>query len=278
MKVLDSPQPDTSEHPGAEALIEEARQRQRKRWLVIAAAFLLAGLGTWLVAHAARGRSVPKSPLSRRPGPTLADSASPCSPGQLRSQFWLTSPANGATMSGVNLENIGSSGCELPVDPTSFELVTSTGRPLPNVLVPSELRNGFTRKDFLLPAEISGGPPQWSEFIRSPHKRPLILAPEAKAVVVLFGRDAVAPPFRCISARGWMAVGIGHGRVDTFQLPPAHGAFGPGPFDPTGSVFFSCGQVFVSPFLSWREAVSAVGSAGQTLLEGRYTDLYRPAP
>jgi hypothetical protein len=211
---------------------------------------------------------------------TLPATAISCSPDQLRDHFWLALPATGSTESGINLENSGSSDCALPVDPSTFELVTSAGHPLPAVLVSSGLRNGLTRTDFVLPARRSTGPlgQLWAEPGIHLQNRPLILAPGDRAVVILFGRDYVGGPARCVSARGWMAVGVGHGRLDVLRLPRSNGIFGTTPFDPTGSVFFSCGQVFVSPFLSWSEAVKVVGPMGQIVLQSRYGYLYRRAP
>ena len=77
MKVLDSPQPDTSEHPDADALIEEARQRQRKRRLFAAAAVLIVAVasGVWVSSN---GGSVIKPPsTSRKPGHTKSPTSTP---------------------------------------------------------------------------------------------------------------------------------------------------------------------------------------------------------
>jgi DNA-binding beta-propeller fold protein YncE len=67
MKVLDSLHPSTSEHPDAEALIEEARQRQRKRRLYVASAVLIVAVasGVWVSSNGGSAVKLPST--SRKP-------------------------------------------------------------------------------------------------------------------------------------------------------------------------------------------------------------------
>ena len=65
-----APQRATASSPGTEALIPEARRRQRRRWLAIGAALLIATFGGWLVANASSGGHARKAPPSKRPAPS----------------------------------------------------------------------------------------------------------------------------------------------------------------------------------------------------------------
>ena len=64
MKVLEPHQPETDEHLDADALIEEARQRHRKRRLFIGIIVLIVAVGTGIWA-ASGGKSATKPPSSR---------------------------------------------------------------------------------------------------------------------------------------------------------------------------------------------------------------------
>lgn len=76
MKVLDSLHPSTSEHPDAEALIEEARQRQRKRRLFVIAAVLITAVasGAWVSSNGGSSTMRPV-PSGKKPSHTRTPAA-----------------------------------------------------------------------------------------------------------------------------------------------------------------------------------------------------------
>ncbi len=271
MKVIEEPQQVRTDLPDAEALIKEARRRQRRRWFrgVALALGVIAGVAA---AVAASGGNRPTKPAG--PGATSDAAVLPqCSPGQLQAQFWYTPIGMGKDMPGFNLKNIGSHSCALPADPTSVQFVNRSGRPLAPVRVPSSLGPGMTTNDFaMLPLPVK------YLTVTVPVRHHLVLRPGATAVLPLLAFDNYVPRQPCFSGRGWVAIGLSRTRALLVRLPSADGLFG-GPPDPTGSVIFSCEQVLVFPFLTWKEAVGIVGPpADPILLEGRGSYLYKSTP
>lgn len=255
----------------AEALIKEARRRQRLRWFS-AVALALAVTAGILAAIVPSGGNRPTKPAGA--GTTTGASALlECSPGQLQTQFWYTPIGMGKDMPGFNLKNVGSRSCALPAEPTAVQFVNKSGRPLAPVEVASSIGAGMTTDDFaMLPLPVT------YLSITVPARHQLVLRHGATAVLPLLAFDNYEPSQPCFSGRGWVAIGLSATRALLVRLPSADGLFG-GPPDPTGSVIFSCAQVLVFPFLTWKEAVGVVGPpVNPILLEGRGAYLYKPAP
>ena len=77
MKVLDPHQSDAGMHPDPEALIEEARQRQRKRrWLIgIVVIIVAVASGVWAVSGGGTGTKLPSS--LKKPGHVKSPAGAP---------------------------------------------------------------------------------------------------------------------------------------------------------------------------------------------------------
>ena len=276
MIVTEEPRQATTDLPetegtNVEALIKEARQRQRRRWLS-AVALTVVVIAVVAIAVIALRSNRP----TRTSGANATSRASvppPCSPGQIQVQFWYTPIGMGKDMPGFNLKNVGSRSCALPADPTAVRFVNKLGRPLAPVKVASSLGPGMTTDDFaMLPLPVK----YLTETV--PLRHHLVLRPGGTAVLPLLAFDNYEPSQPCFSGRGWVEIGLSRTRALEVRLPSSEGLFG-GPPDPTGSVIFSCAQVLVFPFLTWKEAVGIVGPpADPILLEGRAAYLYKPSP
>ncbi len=106
MKVHQAPQLDASEYLDADALIEEARQRQRRRWLFVGIVVLIVAVGSGVWAAVSRGRT------SKLPTPSHATTV-PITPSATRSLplpvefvaagYSQTSPPAGMTAWGTGL-------------------------------------------------------------------------------------------------------------------------------------------------------------------------------
>lgn len=111
--VIDSP-PRTPPQDDPEALIPEARERQRRRWLIGGASVVVAVALGLLISAIAGGGTL----LGSIRGPRGLVGAPSCKPAGLIARFSLEGAGFfGTEAGGLSLENRGSSSCSLPAWP-----------------------------------------------------------------------------------------------------------------------------------------------------------------
>lgn len=122
MKVIEEPCRAATDVPDAEALIKEARDRQRRRWLVIGIAVLMAAVASGIWTSSSRSSGTKPTSSSKGPGhaksPTIATPE--CAVSQLTSFLPVQGPATGAmadtrgdSVIAIDLRNAGSGGCNV---------------------------------------------------------------------------------------------------------------------------------------------------------------------
>lgn len=115
MKVHEAPQPDKVEYPDAEALIEEARQRQRKRRFFIGIVVLLVAIGSciWALSNGGSATKLPSSSKKQSHVKSIV-TVHECAPGELSiSPVGWANPSQLTYVLDMQLVNTSSSSCSL---------------------------------------------------------------------------------------------------------------------------------------------------------------------
>lgn len=280
MRILEEPRQATTDLPDAgalvaEALIKEARQRQRKRWLVIACVVVL-GMAAVLVAH-----TYLSAVRSASPGTRTRESAglSPCASAQLGAAFWATPASMQGQIDGLNLRNTSSAVCSLMGYPSAIAMLTSDGHVLAPVALPLPDGEGSTWTDFLNLASLPS--PEQADFqvLGRAVSSSVMLRPGGRAAIFFRTYTSVDPPATstCISPLG-LRVTLPDESTLNVTIPKLKATYAAGNLDPTGSPFWSCVAVVTSPFMSWTAAQRTLDTGPLTLPPGVDNYIYEAAP
>ena len=212
-----------------------------------------------------------------------ASSLSSCASSQLTTAYWTSVPAMAVVLSGFDVTNSSQTACELPLSPTSVELVAADGSVVPFVPMPGpggiNSASDFVDYSMLAPSLTSSLPAV------PPLSSPVELLPGTEAVVVVDTITDLDPAEQsCLVGQPTDHLAVSLGRGGAFDVAIPHSPLLQAGADVSGSAFLTCQQAIVYPFLTWSEAVSVVGppvperADGQMLALRGYNLLYSNAP
>lgn len=244
------------------------------RVTVLVAAISL--LGGALVA--ACGTSVARpSPSPKASPPRATTSASVCGASQVSGRFWIDPPGMSKTMEGITFTNASSMPCSLPGIPKAFVLEDEAGNAVPPVALSSlVVGTPISDTDFVDSASVPAA--DLSANVSNLPTGGVTLAPGAKAVIAMFGLDAILGPSQpgCLAAGSGdqLAVYLTADQATLVSIPSNLEWAGPG--NPAGSALFTCSALLVSPVLTWLKGKNVVGPPSSSATY--FPQLYGAAP
>lgn len=233
-------------------------------------------VGAALVA--ACGTAVPRQAPGPKVNPTRATTTSSvCGAAQVSGQFWIDPPGMSKAVEGITFTNTSSTSCSLPGFPKAFVLEDSSGNAVPAVALSSLVAGTpVSDADFVDSASVPAA--DLPSIFGNLPTRGVTLGPGAKAVIAMFGVDAILGPDQpgCLAAKSGdqLAVDLTGDQATTVNIPSNPGLWGPG--DPSGSALFTCSALLVLPVLTWSRAKSVVGPASSAVINS--PQLYGAAP
>jgi len=133
MKVIEVPPLAETEHPDAEALIKEARSRQRKRWLFIGMVALVVAAASATAVVLSRG-SPSKPPSIATKGPVPPGTTASCSAQSLSVGMLGVQPQAGSAYGAIFVHNLSRTSCKVapgPITLRPYRLVAGKQKLLP---------------------------------------------------------------------------------------------------------------------------------------------------